>query len=278
MSAQRYSRVFAILLDEGMLAAELLCAGVTTLRKATTPTRGLYELALFNLSIGLERVCKLAVLIDYYITNKGTFPSNQLLKNSYGHDLDKLFASVGKIVAARKITADYAEPPQSEIHKAIISSLAEFAKTTRYYNLDFLTGGKAASLQSGSAAWVGCVGKLILKKHYSPRKQIKEVLEAHELQASMGNIVSGIRFDETGQSIDSLEQGLIHGAEVRVIQRFGQFYCLQIIRYLGAVLEELRSIAHRDGFAEVPFFGEVFAWFLNDDAMLKSRKTWRIPE
>jgi hypothetical protein len=278
MSTLGYSRVFTTLLDEGTLAAELLCAGVTTLRTATTPKRGLYELALFNLSIGLERVCKLAVLIDYYISNNSRFPTNELLKNSYGHDLDKLFPAVAKVVADRKITADYTERPQSEIHDAIISTLAQFAKTTRYYNLDSLTGGKAARLQSGSAAWVGGVGRLILKKHYSPRKQIKDVLEAQELQASMGHIVSGIRFDEAGNSIDSLEQGLIHGAEVRVIQKFGQFYCLQLIRYLAAVLEELRSIAHCDGFQDIPFFGEVFAWFINDDAMLKSRKTWRIPQ
>jgi hypothetical protein len=105
-----------------------------------------------------------------------------------------------------------------------------------------------------------------------------DMIEAQELQASMGHVVSGIRFDEAGKSIDTLAEGLIHGAEGRVIQRFGQFYCLQLIRYLAAVLEELRLISHRDGLQDIPFSGEIFAWFLNDDAMLKSRKTWRIPE
>ena len=122
------------------------------------------------------------------------------------------------------------------------------------------------------------VGKLILAKHYSARKQIRDVLEAQELQSSMGDAVSGIRFDEMGKSIDTLEEGLIHGAEGRVIQKFGQFYCLQLIRYLAAVLEELRRISQLDGFQDIPFFGEIFAWFLNEDAMLKSWKTWRIPE
>jgi hypothetical protein len=277
MSTVGYSRVFVTLLREGTLTAELLCAGVTTLRKATMPRSGLYELALFNLSIGFERICKLVVLIDYYLTNKAAFPSNDLLKKNYGHDLDKLFPSVAKIVAERTITAEYTDLPLSEIHKEIISSLTEFAKTTRYYNLDYLTGGKAAHLQSGSAAWVERVGKLILKKHYSPRKQIDDVIEAQELQASMGHIVSGIRFDEAGKSIDTVEQGLIHGAEIRVIQKFGPFYCLQLIRYLGAVLEELRSILHRDGSQDIPFFGDIVEPFLNEDQFLKGRKTWAIP-
>ncbi len=277
MNNRGYSRVLSTLLDEATLAAELLCAGVTTLRRATTPKRGLYELALFNLSIGLERVCKLAVLIDYCITSKGAFPSNDLLRKDYGHDLDVLFPSVEKIVSDRKITADYTEPPRAEIHKAIISTLAEFAKTTRYYNLDLLTGGKAAPLQSGSAAWVSRVGSLILKKHYSPQKQMEDVLEAQELQAAMGSIVSGIRFDEGGRSIDSLEQGLIHSAEIRIIQRFGPFYCLQLIRYLAAVLEELRKKSRSSGLPALPVFIEIFSPFLNGDQFLKSRKTWVVP-
>jgi hypothetical protein len=272
------SAVFPTLLREATLAAELLSAGVTTLRKATTAQKGLYDLALFNLSIGFERVCKLIVLVDHYLKSNRTFPTNDQLRNDYRHDLEKLFPAVARIVTERRLSAEYTPPPSSEIHASIVETLAEFAKTTRYYNLDYLTGGKAAALQSGPAAWVSRVGKSILKKHYSTKKQLNDVTEAQALQASMGNVVSGIRFDEAGEPITLLEQGLIHAGEVRVIQRFGQFYCLQLIRYLAAVLEDLRSIAHRDGFGEIPFFGEIFAWYLNDDTMLKSRKTWRIPQ
>jgi hypothetical protein len=191
--------------------------------------------------------------------------------------LDVLFPLVEKIVANRKMTAVYTEPPRSEIHKAIISALAEFAKTTRYYNLDFLTGGKAAALQSGPAAWVSRVGKLILKKHYAPRKQMEDVLEAQELQGSMGDVVSGIRFDEAGRPIENLDQGLIQSAEIQNIQRFGPFYCLQLIRYLAAVLEELRTGSSGVGLPALPFFIEIFSPFLNDDQFLKSRKTWVVP-
>ena len=186
----------------------------------------------------------------------------------------------------RGIKADYTDEPLSEIHCEIISTLSEFSKTTRYYNLDYLTGGKASHLQSGRAAWINRVGKLIIDKHYSTRKQINDVLDAKESQATIGDAVSGIRFDESGKSIDTLEEGLIHGAEVRVIRRWSQFYCLQLIRYLATVLKELpsRSASSRmhnqpsSPPIQLPCFEEIFAWFLNDDAMLKSRKTWRIPE
>jgi hypothetical protein len=272
------SAVFPTLLREANLAAELLSAGVTILRNASTTRKGLFDLALFDLSIGFEHVCKLIVVVDHYLKFDRTFPNNDALRRQYGHDLDKLFPAVVNVVRERKIDADYTASPSSDIHVAIISTLAQFALTTRYYNLDYLTGGKASRFQSGPAAWVDRVGQLILKKHYSAKKQLGDLIESQALQASMGDAVSAIRFDEAGKPITSLEQGLIHSAEIQVIQRFGQFYCLQLIRYLAAVLEELRSTAHRDGFGEIPFFGEIFAWFLNDDAMLKSRKTWRIPE
>jgi hypothetical protein len=278
MSSVGLGPVFLALLREATLAAEVLSAGVTILRKATTARKGLYDLALFDLSIGFERACKLVVLVDHFLTSNGRFPTNDALRHQYGHDLAKLFPAVAKIVAQRNITADYTGPPSSDIHSAIIATLGEFAKTTRYYNLDYLTGGKAAQLQSGPSAWIERVGRPILKKHYSRKKQVDDILEAQSLEGAMGHILSGIRFDEDGKPITSLEQGLVHPAEIRIIQRFGQFYCLQLIRYLAAVLEELRRISHRDGFQDIPFFGEIFAWFLNDDAMLKSRKTWRIPE
>ena len=284
MSSTGLSRVFVTLLHEATLAAELVSAGVTTLRKASTPQSGLFELALFNLSIGFERMCKLIVLLDHYFEN-GSFPNNYVLKKKYGHDLDTLFVAVGQVATKREIRADYTEQPSSQIHREIIATLSEFSKTTRYYNLDYLTGGKAAHLQSGRAAWINRVGKLILAKHYSARKQINDVLEAQELQASMGDAVSGIRFDESGKSIDTLEDGLIHGTEVRVIRRWSQFYCLQLIRYLAAVLKELPSRHASPRMdnqpasppIQLPCFEEIFAWFLNDDTMLKSRKTWRIP-
>lgn len=285
MSSTGLSRVYVTLLHEGTLAAELVSVGVTILRKASTPRSGLFELALFNLSIGFERMCKLIVLLDHYFAN-GSFPNNDVLKKKYGHDLDKLFPAVRHIATERNIKTDYTDEPSSEIHREIIATLSEFSKTTRYYNLDCLTGGKAAHLQSGRAAWINRVGKLIVAKHYAARKQINDILEAQELQASMGDAVSGIRFDESGKSIDTLEKGLIHGAEVRIIRRWSQFYCLQLIRYLAAILKELPSRSasqrmHNQPVApsiQLPCFEEIFAWFLNDDAMLKSRKTWRIPE
>lgn len=277
MSRTTTPRVFVILLREATLAGELVCSGVTVLRKANMPRSGLYELALFNLSIGFERLCKLIILVDHYSANGATFPTNDILKRQYGHDLDGLFSAVDKIVANRNFTGDYSRRPDSEIHGEIISTLSEFAKTTRYYNLDRLTGGKAAELRSGADAWAHGVGALILDKHYSGRRQLHDVLVAQELDAQMGRMVSGIRFDEAGNSIDTLEQGLIHGARIRVIQKWGPFYCLQLIRHLSVVLEELRETSQRNGLQDIPFFGELFAPFMNDDAVLKSRRTWVLP-
>ena len=277
MSDARCSQAFVTLMKEGSLAGEIVCAGLNALRKATTPKSGLYELALFNLSIGFERFCKLVVLIDFYLANDSRFPTNDYLKKKYGHDLSMLFKEVARIVKERRIDEKYSTFPNSDIHQKIISTLSEFAKLTRYYNLDFLTGGKSSKLQSGSAAWVRDVGDLILRRHYSIKKQMDDILDAQELDASMRQRFVAIRFDETGDPISTLQEGLIHSAKVQVIQKWGQFYCLQLVRYLVEVLEELRILAYRVGSQDIPFFGELLSCFLNDDKMLKSRKTWEIP-
>ena len=52
---------------------------------------GLYNQAFFNISIGLERLLKLIVLIEHGLTHKGVFPTEDDLRNGFGHDLQRLF-------------------------------------------------------------------------------------------------------------------------------------------------------------------------------------------
>jgi hypothetical protein len=86
MKSVGFSRVFVTLLHEATMAAELVCAAVTTLREASTPRSGLYEVALFNLSIGFERMCKLIILVDqcaspFIILMKNESPTPESLRS-----------------------------------------------------------------------------------------------------------------------------------------------------------------------------------------------------
>lgn len=127
---------------EAELAKHLTCSGLTALRKATPGGPGIYYDAFFGLSVGLERLAKLAWLIDDCIRRNGTFPTEKDLK-TVGHDIRKLIKEAQLI---RRIQSAYSTFPKDSITDHIIECLSEFAEGTRYYNIDFFVGGKSKGM------------------------------------------------------------------------------------------------------------------------------------
>ena len=78
-----------------------------------------------------------------------------------------------------------------------------------------------------------------------------------------------------GTWIRNFEQFFEHQEEVELIQRWAQFYVLQIIRFFANTLASVESAAHQEKLETVPYFSEQFAIFYNDDAYFKRRKTWK---
>src|SRR5216683_4806944 len=125
---------------EARLSAALIANGATLLGRASYWQQTLYLQAFYGLSIGFERAAKLAYMADFAIEHGGVFPSNDKLKNELGHNLITLFDHVQKIGQKRGNRGKYSQRPANEIHTAIVCILSDFARTSRYYNLDFLTG------------------------------------------------------------------------------------------------------------------------------------------
>jgi hypothetical protein len=129
---------------EAELTRQLLAAGLGALVKANHMDKGRFSQAFFDLSIGLERLLKLIYLIDHALQSGGSFPSNGDLRKRFGHDLTALHAEALKI---RRRLEDEGEQfvfavPDPTLSARIVGVLAEFAKGTRYYNLDYLLGSK----------------------------------------------------------------------------------------------------------------------------------------
>ena len=124
---EEFSKEERLLLIEGSLTAFSLAEGLDCLRKANVYEKGLYYQAFFSLSIGIERLLKLIIIYDYRVKNNGKFPENKEIKTK-GHDLHEMFNIVVPSIL------------ENNIYNSTISFLSDFAKTTRYYNLDVLTG------------------------------------------------------------------------------------------------------------------------------------------
>lgn len=256
---------------EGELAAEQLAAGVTILGRADHAHKGLYTQAFFSLSIGIERLAKLIVVADYLMTN-GRYPTDQELR-TFGHDVALLLDRCETISLQHRSGQLHAIRPNCLIHQGIVAGLSEFGVLSRYYNLDFIVGGKAAQFPEPIGAWWRRVGMPILDKHYSEAQRQKDDALANAAAIFMGPSFV-LHHAEDDSPIDDLTVLMQRAMATRVVQKYGRLYTLQIIRWLAFLISDLaRKACHGHNFES--FFGldELFTIFMNEDSYLVKRKT-----
>lgn len=270
-----FSPKFIVLQREAGISAQLLASGATILGKASATQHGLYNQAFFNLSIGFERAAKLVFIIDYAIEHAGQFPSDAVLR-SFGHGILQLLQQANSVSQRRRNGAEHSVLPATSIHLGIIQTLDDFARSTRYYNLDFLAQGAHASLADPLEAWFNNVGQPILHMYYRPQNRANDQELAMRLQSDMGDFTLIRNQTETGHEINSVEASFMHARQTKVIQKYGQFYTLQIIRFFAFLFSDLGFIAQQRRMPDIPYMGDFFRIFYNQDSYLKRRSTWVI--
>lgn len=266
--------VFQALAREAGLAAEHLAVGVSTLGKANYAQDGLYFQAFFDLAIGFERTSKLIILIDHYLANQQTFPTDKMLKDC-GHSLEVLLEHTERIAQARNLVGKCGSLPRSPIHDGMIKTLTDFATRTRYYNLNYLTGAHADQ-SDPVKVWYTQVILPILDLHYTPRHEKRHSKNANMIAAMMDGIAVVQQHSESGDDLDTVYAGSMQTAKTKFAKPFCRMYLMQIMRFLGRLLSELSHASHRNGSQDIPYLSEFFAIFYSDDAYFKRRKTWSI--
>jgi hypothetical protein len=225
---------------EASIAAELLASGATLLGRANYAHTGIYGQAFFNLSIGFERAAKLVYIADCAINNAGSFPSNDALKNSIGHDIDRLFGHAEAVSAKWRNGKEYSERPSTNIHNGITQTLTDFARKTRYYNLDRITGSQAArNSQDPMFEWNKRVIQPVIEKHSTPVNRKKLDQDAHMISAKIEDHSLVGFTDEAGGSIDSVYAASQRTGETDVARKCVPFYVLEIARWLAFLISDL---------------------------------------
>lgn len=138
--SHKFPESFLLLQQEGYLIKSCLTYGLTNLRNAHVHNKGDFYSALFNLSIGIERLLKAILIIDYMLQNNLSSPSKKQLKG-YGHRIINLYNSV-VIIANREGVAVADFDSLDTINQNILNLLSNFAQSTRYHNLDSLDSGR----------------------------------------------------------------------------------------------------------------------------------------
>jgi hypothetical protein len=249
---------------EASLAAEMLGRGAVTATRANYAQHAPYFLAFFDLSVGLERSCKLAILLDYVVQNAGAFPPESEY-SQFGHDLIRLISRAEEI--ARRLNCSQ-RAPDLPIHKAIIDILSEFAKNyTRYYNLELVSGALNPKATGEPVnRWRLEVIAAILSQYRKPAQ-----LANHRATAK-----DAAHFAEDAEDEKSIVAHVLRQQDTRFAAPYLRMHILQIARFLGDLLGQLSHQAQTKVTQPIPDFSEFFAIFASDDRTFRRRKTWSI--
>lgn len=140
------TKKFGYLAQEAHLAKNSILSAFDLLLKANyyAALDGYFYSSFFQLTIGLERLMKLAVVSDYMLKHSLDSPSEKYLRG-FGHELDTLYEKMSAFSVAYG-GQQVVMPAADTVDFELLKFLAKFAKTARYYNLNQLgsdTGAKA---------------------------------------------------------------------------------------------------------------------------------------
>lgn len=138
ISTNDFAESFRLLQQEGFLFRSCLCAGFSSLRHANPGDKGAYYTAFFQLSIGVERMLKLVFVLRHMAEHDLAPPTSAALRE-LGHDLVVIYQRL----SLRTPDSSNGDTITS-VHSQILAFLSDFAKSTRYYNLDALAKGKSS--------------------------------------------------------------------------------------------------------------------------------------
>jgi len=263
---------FIFLQQEAYLFQFCIASGLTHLSKCGSSDKGPFYGGLANLSVGIERLLKVVVVIDYFIDNKFSFPSKQSLK-SRGHNITELFAKCQEI-STRRCPSNSFDDSKDAINGEIIAVLSDFALGSRYANLDNLEHG--IRQRDPLEAWHEILRDVYLKD-VGARSRLRNQMWSQHVGSTLKDRVAIIASGLQGESLSLKSATELNG----VILAATPYVRLRICRLLRSVRKTLNTLSfmaqqlerkEASAQATIPFMEE-FLQFLNlDDNDLRRRK------
>lgn len=137
MNLLGFHKKFSLLAQEAHLTKNTLLSGFDLLLQANffQDKDGYFYSAFFHLSIGMERILKLAVVTHYMLTNDYKTPTIKQLKHQFGHDIQTLYGECQKLIPI--YSNPNAELPALTGHDSeLIAFFTEYGLQSRYFNLN----------------------------------------------------------------------------------------------------------------------------------------------
>jgi hypothetical protein len=207
------------------LVRHLIGSGLTALGKANYADMiGQYYTAFFGLSVGLERLTKLILVIDYVLSNNGQMPKQKVV-SKFGHKLLDLMNAVEGIVPKHELALAF-QRPRTVTSAKVIGCLDSFADASRGRYANFVTVGDPSlgSVSEPIGKWWVEVGESILQEHYYGKQaQIVVEAKARQVNALSSDIAAVFHTDERGNTINDIYSASVRSGQTELIQQFGRY-------------------------------------------------------
>lgn len=266
----RFSPSFLLLQQEGYLISSCLTTGLTELRVANVHNKGAFYSALFNLSVGIERLLKAIVIMEYMLNNNLSVPTQKQLK-VYGHNIIELYKSAG--TTANKW--DVQVPSCSALDSTsqdILTLLSDFAQTTRYHNLDALSSAKTG--KDPLAHW-GEIILSILNQDVTEKQRTKILTQANVIARAIDDISFTLMLGLDQQPLTTEEALALPGLHDQAVK----YAVLKIVIILSPIRDLISVLSHEAynlGVSDPPFpqMQEFLEWLWDDRQYVLRKKKW----
>lgn len=174
MTILQYHKDYLHLSEEASLAKTVILTGFDMLNKANffNNRQGYFYSAFFNISIGLERILKLAMINHHMLNNDLKKPSKETLKKDYGHKIGTLYEKAINI--SKEINKENCKLNTLEgLDQIIINFFHNYGNDKRYFNLNEI--GKKDSSKHILHEWIDITNKIYFK--YTKQEDIKKTEE-----------------------------------------------------------------------------------------------------
>lgn len=262
--------------QEAMLVRHLVGAGATALGQANYANKkGEYYRAFFELSVGMERLAKLILVVDYALTHEGKLPNEKYLRD-FGHLLKKLFTAVDQVASTHSLKLRYQRPTDA-VAAAIVENLDAFAdaKRGRYANFAALGNPQSGSHEPIAKWWTEVAEAILRDRYYGKKVQERVEGNARVVGAMLGGYATVRHTTETRERLSDLELASRRTGQTELVQKWARYHALTIVRWLSDVYRELSEFAVYKQNLDA-FFGswEFFDTYRVDDDFMKTRKIW----
>lgn len=246
--------------------------GFDLMNKSSFDRPGSLYSCFFQLATGLERLMKIAFIIDHKAKNKLSNPSDKQLRN-LGHNLVLSYENCKSLAKERNASSSGWFDADTNEHR-LLSFLSEFADGSRYYNLNQLVGGRRTD--DPLRKWFKV--HMAIAESYLPYSKLEQIMQLARSHCDKFKFY-GYELSPRGEY--ELTVDITYQLEVlrrtrghcvwTMIRTLKPFYNL-----LDRLCDEVHSIEISQGIETptVPYMIDFISFFLCDRQTSTCRKSW----